>query len=109
MVFISFFSSSGTHQSYILVGCHAIGINSLLIYFLHVLPCLNLLHQAISLTWMIVSESSYLKLASSRLVLLRSTLRIPISSLENVILPESSLKKTITLLENTVSSSFLFV
>ena len=48
-------------QSHCLVGSNASGISSLLIYFLHALRCLNLLHQFISLTWLIVSGSWFYK------------------------------------------------
>ena len=68
----------------ILFECHARGINSLLNSFLNSLFCLNLLCHAISLTWIIVSESSSSKLLSSRLILPLFTLRIAISLRENV-------------------------
>ena len=47
------------------------------------------------------------KLTAPRLILSRSTLRRPISSLKNVILLESSLIKIILSLANMASSSFL--
>ena len=47
---ILFFPSSSIHQSHHLVGCQARDNNSLPISLLHVMRCLNLLHQAISLT-----------------------------------------------------------
>ena len=40
---VSFFSRSETHQSHHLLGCHATGINSLLIYFLNALCFSNLI------------------------------------------------------------------
>ena len=57
-----FFLSSGTYQSW-----HFTGINSLLISFLNVLRCLNLLHHTISLTKKIVSGLSLPKLILPRL------------------------------------------
>ena len=65
------------HQPHHLVGCHATGINSLLLSFLNALHFSNLC-QAESQTWIIVAGSSSLKSTSSRLILSRSTLRIPI-------------------------------
>ena len=44
--------------------------------------CLYLLHQIISLSWIIVSRPLLSKLSSSRLALLRSALTRPISSLK---------------------------
>ena len=40
-----FFSSSGTHQSHLLFGCHATGISSRLISFLSTLRFSNLVWQ----------------------------------------------------------------
>ena len=69
-----------------------------------------MLCQAISMTWMIVSGTFSSKLPLSMLILLRSTLIIPISSLENVKLPQSLLEDwswmTLSSLQNTVSLSF---
>ena len=81
------------------VGCHATGINSLLTSVLHALLCLNLLYQAISLTWIIISGSSSSKL--------RSTLRIPIHHKKNVAFPE--LINIISSLASKASSSFLII
>ena len=50
MVVFLFFLSSDMHQSNYFIGCHATGINSLVICFLHALRYLNLLRQAIGLT-----------------------------------------------------------
>ena len=69
LLLLFFFSSSGMHHSHHLVGCHAFGINSLLFSFLHALSCLYLLHQVISLTWIIVTGSWNSKLSSSRLII----------------------------------------
>ena len=63
-------------------------------------------YQAISLTWRIVWESALPKLSSSRLILLRSIVLIPISSLKNVTKSEPESTKTISLLENRASSSY---
>ena len=68
LFFVFFFSSSGMHRSHHLAGCHAFGNNSLLFYFLHALSCLYLLHQVISLTWIIVTGSWKSKLSSSSLI-----------------------------------------
>ena len=76
------FSSSGMQQSHHIVKCHATGINYLFISFLHALHCLYLLHQAVSLTRIIVSGSSMSKLTSSMLTLLTSVLTRPISPLK---------------------------
>ena len=69
-----------------------------------------MLCQAISVTWMIVSGTFSSKLPLSMFILLKSTLIIPISSLENVKLSQSSLEDwssmTLSSLENTVSLSF---
>ena len=70
------------------------------------LCCLYLSYQAISLTWRIVWESALPKLSSSRLILLRSIVLIPISSLKNVTKSEPESTKTISLLENRASSSY---
>ena len=51
---ISFSSSSGMDQLHHPVGCHATGIDSLLISFLPALHCLSLFSQAISLKLIIV-------------------------------------------------------
>ena len=51
-------------------------------------------------------ESSSLE-STSRLILLRSTLRIPFSSLENMPIPESLSTKTTSSLDNIASSSLL--
>ena len=56
--------------------------NSLPIFFLHVLCCLNLLHEAISLTKTILIGSSSSKLSSSKLMLLRSIITRHIPSLK---------------------------
>ena len=69
--FFSFFSSFDLHQSHYLVGSHATGINILLISFLNAFPCLNLLWQARTLTWIIVSGSASSSLSSLRLTLSR--------------------------------------
>ena len=55
---ISFFSSSNMHQSHNLFGCHAAGMNSSFNSSLSALPFSNLVCQAKSLTWIIVSGSS---------------------------------------------------
>ena len=81
---ISFLSSSSKHQSHHLVRCHAAGVNPLLISFLNAFRCLNLLCQAIS------------PILTSKLMLWRSLLRMPISSLGNVILQESLSKRSIS-------------
>ena len=47
---ISFLSSSDSHQSHYLLGCHTIDINSLLISFLSALLFSNLVCQTKSLT-----------------------------------------------------------
>ena len=94
------------HQSDHLVGCYAVGTIVLLNCYLNALRCLNLLHQAMSLTYIINPGSSASKLTSSKLIVLRSTLRIPISSLKNVAQSESSLTEIISSLENKSSSSF---
>ena len=69
-----------------------------------------MLCQAISVTWMIVSGTFSSKLPLSMLILLKSTLIIPVSSLENVKLSQSSSEDwssmTLSSLENTVSLSF---
>ena len=52
---ISFFLSSGMHQSHHLVECHAPSIN---LSFLDVLHCLYSLHGAMIVAWIIVSSSS---------------------------------------------------
>ena len=75
----SFFSSSDTHQSHYLYGCHAKGINSPLIFFLSALCFSYLIWQVKSLTWIIVSESFSSKLVLSMLMQLRYMLRIPTS------------------------------
>ena len=97
-------SSSYMHHSHRLAGCHATGINSLLISFLLALWCLYLLHQATSFTWIIVSSS---KLSSSGQILLRSIVARPISSLKSVTLSE--LTKTMSPLENTALSRSLSI
>ena len=97
-------SSSYMHHSHRLAGCHATGINSLLISFLLALCCLYLLHQATSFTWIIVSSS---KLSSSGQILLRSIVARPISSLKSVTLSE--LTKTMSPLENTALSRSLSI
>ena len=74
-------------------------INSLLISDWNDICCLNLFHQAVALTWIIVSGSFPSKLTSSRLILSQYTQRIPISSL-NVKLLESSIRNTILSLRN---------
>ena len=81
--FYFFFISSDKHQSPHPVRCHVAGINYLLISFLNAFHCLNLLCQAIS------------PILTSKLTLLRSLLRMPISSLENVILEESLSKRSV--------------
>ena len=98
-------SSSYMHHSHRLAGCHATGINSLLISFLLALCCLYLLHQATSFTWIIVSSS---KLSSSGQILLRSIVARPISSLKSVTLSE--LTKTMSPLETQhyQDSEYLF-
>ena len=63
--------SSDMYQSHRLLGCHAAGIHSLPISFLHSLHCLSLLHQAKSLTRIIVLGSLFPKLLSLRQILLR--------------------------------------
>ena len=74
-----------------LLGCHAISINSLLGSFLIALRLSNLKYQAKSAIRIMVSGSSSSKLLSI-LIFLKSILRIPSSSQENVSLPESSSK-----------------
>ena len=74
--------------------------------FLHVMRCLHLLLQATSLTWIIVSGSSSSKLSSSRLILLRSVVLWPISSLKNATISESISSRSISSLENTALSCF---
>ena len=61
------FSSFVIHLSHTLVGCHAIGTNSLSVLFLHALHCLNQLNQVISLTRTLLVSSSSSKLLSSKL------------------------------------------
>ena len=71
VLFLLFFlSSSSFHQCHHLVGYLYTGIDPLLISLLQHLSCLYLLHQAITLAWIIVSGSSLSKLSSSRLILL---------------------------------------
>ena len=82
--FIIFSSSSSKHQSHHLVRCHVAVINPLLISFLNAFRCLNLLCQAIS------------PILTSKLMLWRSLLRMPISSLGNVILQGSLTKRSIS-------------
>ena len=96
--------SSYMQHSHDLAGCHATGINSLLISFLLALCCLYLLHQATSFTWIIVSSS---KLSSSGQILLRSIVARPISSLKSVTLSE--LTKTMSPLDNTALSMSLSI
>ena len=91
--FYFFFSSSDMQKFDHLLGCHAIGINSSLIFFFSALDFLNLLCLAKSQIIIIVSGSSSSKLLS-RLILLRFTLRIPISLQQNVTSPEPSSKKS---------------
>ena len=74
-----FFSSSVIHQSHKLVRYHATGINYLLICFLHALHCLYLLHQAISLTWILILGSPSSKLSLSRSILSKFIVLRPIS------------------------------
>ena len=88
---ISFFSSSDMHQSHHLLRCHAIGISSSHNSFLRALRFSNLICQAKSLIRVIVSGLSSSKLLS-RLILLRSILRITISLQLNTATPEPSLK-----------------
>ena len=85
---IYFFSSSDMYQSHHPLGCHATGINSSLIFFSSSLHFSNLICQVKSLIRIIVSGSTPSKLLS-RLILLKSILRIPISLQENTTLPES--------------------
>ena len=89
--YISFFSSSDTHQPHHLLRCHVTGINSSFNSFLSALPFSNLACQAKSLIRTMVSGSSSWKLLS-RLILLISILRIPVSLHLNITSPESSLK-----------------
>ena len=76
------------YQSHHPLGCHATGINSSLIFFSSSLHFSNLICQVKSLIRIIVSGSTPSKLLS-RLILLKSILRIPISLQENTTLPES--------------------
>ena len=80
---ISFFLTSGIQKFHHILGCHVIGINSSLIFSSSALHFLTLLCQAKSLIRIVVSGSSSSKLLS-RLILLRFTLKIPISSQKNV-------------------------
>ena len=91
-----------------LVGCHAPGINSLLIYFLHPLHSSYLLHQVISLTWIMVL-SIFTKISASRSILLKCIVLRSKSSLKKETLSESSLTKTKSSLENQTSSSFSII
>ena len=88
-------------------GCCATGINFLLMSFLHALCCLYLLHQAMRLTWIIISGSSS-KLPSSRL-----NIKIYINKtyiISKNVTSESALTTTILSLKNTSlrSSSILW-
>ena len=76
---VSFFSSSDMHQFHHLSGCHATGINSSRNSILSYLRFLELICQAKSLVRIIVSGLLSSSKLSSRLILLRSILRIPIS------------------------------
>ena len=88
---ITFFSSSYMHQSHHLSRCHATGIKSSLNSFLNSCGFVNLICQAKSLIRIIVSGSSSSNL-SSKLMLLRSILRMPIPLQLNMASPEPSLK-----------------
>ena len=55
---ISFLSTSDMQKFHHLLGCHSVGINSSLIFYLSALRFLNLLCQAKNLVRIIVSESS---------------------------------------------------
>ena len=70
---ITFFSSSDMHQSHHLSGCHAIGINSSFYAFLSAFGFSNLIYQARNLIRISISK------LSSKLILLKSILRKPIS------------------------------
>ena len=92
-----------------LVRCNTTDINSLFIFLSYGFLWLCLLRQAISLIWIKVSGSSLSKLASSRLILSRSTLKISISSQKVVTLLKCSVIKIISILANKESSSFLII
>ena len=87
---ISFFSSSDMHQSHHLSACHATGIISALNSFLKFFLFLKLICQVKSLIRITISGSSSLKL-SSRLILLRSILRIPVPLQLNTASPQPSI------------------
>ena len=100
---------STSHILPALVRCSTTDINSLFIFLSYGFLWLCLLRQAISLIWIKVSGSSLSKLASSRLILSRSTLKISISSQNIVTLLKCSVIKIISILANKESSSFLII
>ena len=104
--FYFFFRSSDMQKFHHLLGCHAIGIFTYL--FLSALRVLNLLCQAKGLIRILRSGSSSSKLLS-RLILLKFTLRMPISSQQNVTLPESSSKKSKPSSAHKAVESFLII
>ena len=87
--YISFFSSSDTHQPHHLLRCHVTGINSSFNSFLSALRFPNIVCQAKSLIRTMVSRSSSSWKLLSRLMLLISILRIPVSLHLNITSPES--------------------